>query len=288
MAQFKHNRKRNSGLVYEFLVRRLSKAMVDRDKGTYARTLEILRKYYGEGTVLAEERELFEVVRNTRGVSEQAARQILSEVQKYARKMDVRKVDIKKSNLIKEVNYAFGKGFFAEHRVPEYRLLASIQMVIDACRGGANLNESVSKIQLEEGLVHYMTTRGDFTVQPAARSEVDALVMRMVAKRFEEKYARSMIGSQKHLLERYIRYQVTGDRKPLDEFLAAEGQRGFQAIDRAAALPQVREDKVMSERLQEARRKLGDIMAESITKVDEAVEEMMLFQKLVEEIESDE
>src|SRR3990172_2102359 len=145
-SQFKHRRARNSGLVYEFLVRRLSKSMIDGDRGTYHKTLEVLNRYYSEGTVLSEERELFDVIKNSRCLTESAARRILTEVQKHARKMDARKIDIKKSCLIKEINYAFGKGFFAEHRIPDYRLLASIQMVIDACRNDSVLTESVSKI----------------------------------------------------------------------------------------------------------------------------------------------
>lgn len=284
MATFKHNKKRNTGLVYEFLVRRLSSTMVEQDKQTYARTLEIIRKYYSEGSILAEERELFEVIRNTRGVTENAARRILNEVQKQARKLDGKKLDIKKSNLLKEINYTFGQDFFAEHRVPEYRLLASIQMVIDGCRGDAMLSESVAKIQLEEGLVQYMTTKGDYSVkQTASKGEVDALVMKMVAKRFEEKYSKSLVGHQKTLLEKFIRYQVTGDEKQLQDFLHKETVRVSDSIARAELMKEVCDDKFMMDKLSEVKRhiiKLGSI--------DEQVENLMLFQKLVEEIEADE
>lgn len=289
MAQFKHNRKRNSGLVYEFLVRQLGTALVEKDRGEYDRTLGIIRKYYGEGTVLDGERELFEVVRSTRGVTEQVARQVLAEVQKHARAMDAKKIDIKKSNLIKEVNYSFGQDFFSRHRVPEYRLLASIQMVIDACRGPAQLSESVAKIQLEEGLVKYMTSKKSELMTVGDKSQVDALVMRMVAKRFEEKYSRTLAPSQKRLLERYVRYQVTGDRKQLTDFIGAEVKRGAACIDGAAALREVRDDRVMAEKLAESRKRLSELgsKAGDEKSTDVVVEEMMLFQKLFEEIESE-
>ena len=206
MASFKHNKKRNTGLVYEFLLRRLSEAMVDSDRSKYDQALGILKKYYGDGTAMAEERELFDVVRNTRGVTESAARRILGEVQHQAQKMDARKIDIKKSNLIKEVNHAYGQNFFNEYRIPEYRLLASIQMVIDAARTNTLIAESVARIQLEEGLVQYMTTKGSYSVtKPATPGEIDALIVRMVTKRFSEKYSKALNASQKILLERYIR-----------------------------------------------------------------------------------
>lgn len=291
MATFKHNKKRNCGLVYEFLVRRLSQSMVEKDKGNYQKTLEILRKYYSEKTVLAEERELFEVIKNTRGVSESAARRILNEVQKQARKMDVRKIDIKKSNLIKEVNYSFGQGFFNDFRVPEYKLLASIQMVIDSSRGDAILTESVAKIQLEEGLVQYMTTKGSYTVRPSpSKEDIDTLVMKMVAKRFEEKYSKSLSGTQKMLLEKYIRYQVTGDSRPLRESIVKQIDSISKAFNKARDIKEVKEDAVMLNKLAESAEKFSkDVMGFSVgsQSMDETVEHVMMYQKLVEEVESD-
>jgi hypothetical protein len=286
MATFKHNKKRNVGLVYEFLVRRLSSAMVSQDKQTYGKTLEILRKYYTDGNVLSEERELFEVIRNTRGVSENAARRILKEVQKQACKIDSKKCDIKKSNLLKDINYSFGRDFFAEHRVPEYRLLASIQMVIDGSRGDAMLSESVAKIQLEEGLIQYMTTKGDYSVKATAtKGDIDQLVMKMVAKRFEEKYSKSLIGPQKMLLEKFIRYQVVGDAKPLVEMVMSEMKRINAALVEAKSMKEVIEDKVMGDKLEEAHSKL---LAHGALPLEKQVEDVMLYQKLVEEFKTNE
>lgn len=286
MATFKHNKKRNTGLIYEFLVRRLSTAMVEQDKTTYARTLEILKKYYSEGTILAEEKELFEVIKNTRGVSENAARRILKEVQKHARNMDFKKLEIKKSNLLKDINYSFGREFFGEHRIPEYRLLASIQMVVDGSRGDAMLTESVAEIQLEEGLIQYMITKGDYTVKPAAtQSEVDQLVMKMVSKRFEEKYSATLNPSQRTLLEKYIRSQVTGDEQPLRKEIAAQSSLINEKLVKATTMKEVIEDKAMLQKLSEAKEHFAGMGAGSI---DKMVEEVMVYQKLVEEIDSNE
>lgn len=283
MATFKHNKKRDCGLVYEFLVRQLSKAVVEKDQKTYKRALEIVNKYYGPGTALAEERELFDVVKSARGLSESSARRVLGEVERHARRMDSKRIDIKKSNLIKEINYTFGQEFFSVHRVPDYRLLASIQMVIDAARTQNRLTESVQKIQLEEGLVRYMMTRGSFSETQAQKSEVDALVMSLVAKRFSEKYAKSLISPQKVLLEKYIRFQVTGDEKPLRVLVEAETQRIAGALERASYMKEVIEDKVMGQKLNEARSYFSK--SKDLAQV---VEDLMLYQKLVEEIESNE
>lgn len=287
MAQnFKHNKKRNTGLVYEFLVRRLSQAMLDNDKRAQQSTLSLVRKYYDpQNGPLFEEKELFDVVKNTRGVTESVARQVIKEVQKHARAMDARQLDIKKSNLIKEINYTFGKDFWESHRIPDYRLLASIQMVVDASRGDATLTESVSKIQLEEGLVQYMSSKGGPQLAAASKSEIDHMVMKMVAKRFEEKYSKSLIGSQKKLLEKFIRYQVTGDIKQLADLVVSEIKRINESLIRAKTMNEVLTDKVMSEKMEEAHKNLLKTGGMSM---EQQVEEIMMYQKLVEEVESNE
>jgi hypothetical protein len=208
----------------------------------------------------------------------------MGEIQRHAKGMDAKVIDIKKSNLIKDVNYTFGQGFFSEHRVPEYRLLASIQQVVDAYRGSVALLESVSKIQLEEGLVRYMMTRGDFAEKVAQKSEVDQLVMQMVAKRFNEKYSGSLIGPQKVLLEKYIRFQVTGDERPMSEFIDFESLRISRAMDRAMAMKEVDADPEMRKKLVEAKERFDRPFTGPIEKT---VEDVMMYQKLAEEIDSD-
>ena len=284
MATFKHNKRRDSGLVYEFLVRHLSKAMVNGDRHNYQKCLEIVRKYYGDGTALAEERELFDVIKNTRGVTEQAARRILSEVQRAARALDSKKIDIKKSNLIKEINYTFGKGFFTQYRIPEYRLLASIQMMINASQKENRLTESVQKIQLEEGLVKYMTTKGTFSESMTQKSEVDQLVMAMVAKRFNEKYSKSLSSPQKVLLEKYIRAQVTSDEKPLNDFMLEESKRINIVLKMARDMKEFSDDGIMKERLEQAEKTFSTMRLNGAN--EKTVEEMMLFQRLAEEVQS--
>jgi len=282
MGTFNHNKKRNAGLVYEFLVRHISQAMVERDQGAYQTALGLVRKYYGDGTPLSAERELFTVIQSTRGVSESAARRVLGEVQRQARMADTRKLEIKQSNLIKEANHAFGKNFWDMHRVPDYRLLATIQMVLDATRSEQRLTESVQNIQLEEGLVGYMTSTAEFAAQPPPQEDIDQLVMAITAKKFQEKYTRSLSAPQQRLLQEYIRAQVTGDDGRLDAVISEERERVMGVLTRAETQKEFVEDPEMLRRLQDARQ-----LMTSPGEQDKRVEDLMLYQSLAEEIESD-
>ena len=72
-----HNKKRNGGLVYEFLVRQLGRSLIEQDSHGYQQTLGIIKRYWPAGSAMASEREYFNVIKNSRGVSDSNARKIL-------------------------------------------------------------------------------------------------------------------------------------------------------------------------------------------------------------------
>lgn len=282
---FKHNKKRNSGLVYEFLVRRLGTQLVDQDREGAVKTAELAERYFSPGEPLCNELELFRAIRDTRGVSKETARRVLGEVQRQAARQDARQLDIKKSNIIKELNYTFGRDFFDKHRLPEYRLLASIQLFIDGSRGARRISESVQAIQLEDGLVSWMTS-----VPPAVDKDIDKqvddLVCTMAAKRFNEKYGNSLNGGQKSLLESYVRSLVTEKVGDLQKKVENDKNKIAKLLVSSYKMKEVQEDKVMKQRYVEATKRLSEL---DTSKADEnVIEEMMLFHKLAEELTSHE
>jgi len=281
---FKHNKKRNSGLVYEFLVRRLGSQLVDQDQDGAHRTVEITERYFSDGEPLAEELELFRAITETRGVSAETARRVLGEVARQAAKQDAKVLDIKKSNLIKELNHTFGRDFFDKHRLPEYRLLASIQIYIDSHRG-KRLAESFQAIQLEDGMVKWMTS-----VPPKPEKEpiekVDDLVCTMARKRFTEKYGDTLNVGQKALLESYVQSLVKENSADLQKKVNTDKNAIAKLLVGSYKMKEIQEDRVMKQRFVEAAKRLSELDA---TRTDEAViEEMMLFHKLAEELLSNE
>ena len=80
MSSIKHSKKRNSGLIYEFLVRQMGLSLLEGDRDTYERSLGIVRRYFSDSTPIGSERVLFDVIRQSRGVTEAAAWRTLDEV----------------------------------------------------------------------------------------------------------------------------------------------------------------------------------------------------------------
>lgn len=280
-STFKHNKKRNTGLVYEFLVRRLATHLLDSNQRGYKKTYAIVKKYFSKNEPLAREREVFEIIRSSRGLSENSAKKILEEVAYAVRNLDQKKIEFKKNNLIKELNYTHGKDFFTSHRLPDYRLLATVQLFIDGCTQKKNLTESVQKLQLEESLIRYMVSSDVKTVAKEAEEHIDSLVCTMVTKRFHEKYGNALNIGQKILLEKYTRSIMAENDDIIINKLHEDKENVLSILKSSYNAKEITEDKVMASRLSEAIEKLSSVCSLSR---DNAVEEMMLYHKLVEEL----
>lgn len=283
-SSFKHNKKRNSGLVYEFLVRRIGLSMVERDPDSYLKAVGIYKKYFSKGQPLAREREVFDVIARSKNLNEQTARRVLAEVRRHVQQLDPKKVDIKKSNLIKELHYTFGKEFFDVHRIPEYRLYASVQMLVEQYRSTQSLSEGVQRIQLEEALIKYMTMKAPDGAQVGRGEKVDSLVAALAMKKFEQRYSGSLNEDQKRTLRRFMNFSMTGNREQFAREMEEERGRLLEGLQASRYLPCFSEDQVMGGRMDEATdalKGLRDVTAES------SVQEILLYHKLMQEIRSD-
>ncbi len=284
-SSFNHNKKRNTGLVYEFLVRRLGMTMVERDPDAYMKSVGIIKRYFSAGTPLAEEKELFDVIAKSRGISENSAFSILGEIKRHVSGMDHRKIEIKKSNLIKDVNYAFGQDFFDVHRIPEYRLLASIQMLLEQYKAGSqSLTETTQRVQLEESIVKYMRSSPAITTPVARGEKIDGLVATLAMKKFEERYAGSMNEGQKKVLRRFMNYSMTKNDEQFMREMEDERRKVLASLTESRKLQCFQEDAIMLQKLDESLESLKNMRIKESP--EQSVEELLLFHKLIQEVQS--
>ena len=88
-----HQKKRNSGLLYEFLVHCISRALVENDQKKSAAALKILRRHFKPGTELYKEFRLINSLIKTTVSSESVASSIVTEAKAAARSHDIKVLD---------------------------------------------------------------------------------------------------------------------------------------------------------------------------------------------------
>jgi hypothetical protein len=264
----------------------LGKTLVENDLQSYRKTLGIIKRYYSEGQPLAKEREVFDTVVESRGMTETAARHVLDEVKSYVKSLDAASIEAKKSCLIREIHHAFGKDFFDVHRVPEYRLFASVHMLVEQFKNKKNeISEGVKRVQLEEALVKFMMTPVNESIERNAGEKVDGLVAQIAMKKFEDKYSGALNESQKKTLRCFMNFSMTGNKEQFTREMREEKTHLLESLRSSEGLACFKDDKIMAGKFKEALRTLEGI---SDVTAERSVKDVLLFQKLAEEIKSDE
>ena len=285
-SRFSHNKKRNSGLVYEFLLRKISDCLLEKDMKTSQKALDIVKKYYSKGSPLHEEKQLFDIIIGTRGASERISLGVLEEIKKSASTLSFRMIDIKKSNLIKEINHSFGKSFFSSYDIDDYKALASIQLFINGCNPKGTLVESVQRVKLEESLMNFMVLEKQGAVQDEYAG-VDELSYNIAIDKYNKKYRGTLNESQKNLLTSYVSSlsSKNGNVK-LEKYLSKQRGKLLNYLEKSHTIQEVKTDKLISEKLLVAESMLREMKFKDAGQ--DQVEDLMLYCKLIEEITSNE
>src|SRR5581483_2503704 len=280
-----HNKKRNTGLLYEFLVLSISQAVVRNDSRRSNAALRLIRRHFKPGSELFKEYRLINSLVKTTVKSEAVAASILQEAKSAARAHDVKLLDKEKSLLIGAINKGLNDENFYDAHVNEYKIIATIQTLINDWRTpGADLSRLA---QYEDAVVKWLVSE---KVQPTDAELTEAetpgsgrLLMKLMMKKLNEKYAGVLSSEQKQLLRAYSFSTANDDPKSIHLKLEEIRDNLLVKIDNYAR--QSNDTEYVSKKLMEARQL---IMSETLESVDDAtVTRFMLYTELSSELTSE-
>lgn len=281
MQKLRHNKKRNLGLVYEFLTREVSSALVAGDRGRAAKAMAIISRHLSEGTELYEELSLHRQIMESRGVSERLARRLMDELKAAGIRFSANagRRNAAKSAMIHEMNKTFGKEVFDRYRINDYTAHASVNIMMSRGVDG-RLDEAVEVARVEEHLMEFLTAKAPAT--PKFDRDASLYAYKTAVGLFEKEYGRELSANQSTLLREYIRVSLGGNPAPFERTFEKQ-RKELKEVLRFRRSDQVfQEDKEMAGRLDEAIADL-DTLDSSL---EESVERLMLYHNLRKEIES--
>ena len=208
-----HNKKRNVGLVYELLLRRVSECLVNEDNAEAQKALDIISKRFTKGTELYREFRLFRALAKSHVSEVRTAQAILSEAKSAARKTDLKKLEKEKSDLIREMNYRLNDKDLYRRYVPDYKELATIQVLINDWRDGDSADIQ-RMAQYETKVCDYLLREAkDTSMDSQVDPDVNSLVVKIMSEKINKKYEEKFNSQQKNLLRLY----AFSDNKPGSE-----------------------------------------------------------------------
>lgn len=285
MSSKGHKKKRNVGLLYEFLIRAISRALVEGDQKTSSKALRILKRHFKPGTELFKEFRLINSLVKTTVSSEAVAASILQEAKAAARASNEAELDRQKSLLIRDINHLINDENFYDQQVNEYRTIATIQTLLNDWRTPNCDLERLARY--EDQLVSWLTT----AKQPEPDSQMpeespgtSRLLMKVMMKKLNEKYASALNDEQRALIRAYAFSTANDDSASIRLKLVETKERLLGSInDFSQRHP---ENEYINKKLEEAKVQL---MAEDLQTVDDStVTRFMLYTKLAGELESPE
>jgi len=205
MKKLKHSKYKNTGILFEILVRKLTSETLSSNKTI---TVDIIKKYFGHNTELAKELQLYNALNKEQQFKTDAqGLDYIRMIKESYKKLNQTTLKRQKYNLVKEISEKFVFNDIAKIHISNYKNLASIYMLFEyedsdnpkqlmECKTvilNTGLITNQNRIKQDELIESYQS-------QP---NDVRLLAYKLLVDKFNEKYS-ILDESQKQLLNKYI------------------------------------------------------------------------------------
>lgn len=203
--KLKHKKIKNTGLLYEFLIRQVTGDVL---KGAPPTSLNLIKKFFGEKSPLKEELELYTILLGQKVKDSNFAFKIIETVLNTRDHIDKEKLKRDKYNLLKEINQKYDSELFFKTKVPNYPVYASIYTLLeysekDSIQEYLDHKLNVANFLLESKISE--TSSKAFTTP--VPSELRGLTFKLMTEKFNEKW-NTLSHSQKNILRHFIHNPV--------------------------------------------------------------------------------
>lgn len=209
MSKTKHNKKRNIGIIYEFLLRHMSNALIEGDKNSLNYATKLIEKRFKKSSEIYKEFRIFNAIANTTTKKTELAAAIITESKKSCTLIDNKKLEKEKNQLIHDINYNIAskdKNFYYRS-LNNYRDLGTIQAALNEWKQGDESNLK-KMIEIEEKIIDIIINEKNNSIsfeeheKMLNESESNKLVYKIMTEKINNKYS-NMSNRQKKILKAY-------------------------------------------------------------------------------------
>jgi len=266
----RHNKKRNTALVYEALIKEATAAILRGDHSTKERVVSIVKKHFGFNSVLRKDLQCYQSLAENQSLSTEDSRRILNETKMQKRLIDPTALFKAQSEAIKDVNIEIDSDIF-NNFVPNYKTLATIDQMFSL------KTSPKDKVLLENEIVTFMSDE----VQEIETQTVDDLVITTFVEKFNKKYSNNLLEEQRELLTHYI-LSFSDNAVSLKMFLNNEISRLKEALNSGIMTDEIKSDKDMADKTTRVVEKLESYSGSNVS--DDLLFSILKTQELVKEI----
>lgn len=209
MKKIKHSKFKNTGVLFELLIRQITLEVLNGDKTENAK--RIVSTFFGKGKELQKELKLYELLMKEKYNSEQRAEKFIDTVTEAYSKLNQEKLRKEKYNLVKEIRESFEMDKFLSSPISNYKVFASIYKLFESKVTDTYDIKDIfnSKITIVENIISKPVSTSsnpkNELIESYKKQEKDLrlLTYKILVESFNTKY-NNLNSSQKTLLKEYI------------------------------------------------------------------------------------
>lgn len=206
--KYKHNKKRNIGIIYELLLRHMSNSLIEGNKKSIKYATKLIEKRFNKQSEIYKEFRLFNALANTETNKTEIVAGMISESKKTCKLINNKKLEQEKSALIHDINHNIipKDNNFYYRSLSNYRDLGTIQLAINEWKKG-NTSNLKKIVEIEEKIIDIIAkSKKKITYEQELsslkESKSNKLVYKIMTEKINNKY-NNMTSSQKIILKAY-------------------------------------------------------------------------------------
>ncbi len=234
MKKLKHTKIKNTGILFELLLRQVTADIFASQNQSKA--VSLIKEFFNKNTALGKELELYQLLLKSNYNSDNKADYLINAVTESRRRISNSKLRKEKYNLIKEIKESFNSKDFFDSRIPNYKVFASIYKIFLSEGEQINPSELVSS---KCSLLEHLTSKSikndkkekikDKLVSEYKKQGKDLRLLsyKILVEKFNEKYS-VLSDSQRNLLKEYI--NNISNTNGLDSYISDEVEKVKQEL----------------------------------------------------------
>lgn len=278
----KHNKFRNTGLIYELLVKQITADTLSMKDSP---AIRILKEFYTGSTALAKEFKLYDFILKNKGINQFKAETILSTITEISRKLDQKSLKNQKYKLIKSIKENYDINEFFSMKVRDYKALAGLYCLMEAQNNSELVDPKTfvdNKLTVLEHLTSSIQNPSEVKntlIEEYSKYDKDLklLAYRILLEKFNQKYT-DLLPEQKNILREFINSvsSTTKLRSIVNEQVAAIKIRIANNLGKVDQVTQIKINEIARNILPLSNKDRVD---------DDTLTNLMLYYDLVHELE---
>jgi hypothetical protein len=210
MKKIKHSKFKNTGFIFELLVRQITSEIMSSDNSVAEK---ILKENFNSKKELSRELKLYQYLINEKYNSESKAEQFINTICEARKRLDEKKLIKEKYNLIKQLKETYDIDEFIKSPVSNYKTLASIYKIFEVSSTEEQYDPTdivSSRFTIAENIINTSIQNKDSKIKNAVLEEykkqdedLRAISYKFLVENFNKKY-KNLTSDQKGLLREYI------------------------------------------------------------------------------------